>query len=78
MERQEKVKMLKAILEGQSIDKALKEDLGWLIIKMSEDEYWCPSIAKTLTHAELKLRLTDEEINEKAKVVFILPDNKRD
>lgn len=75
--RAQKITLLKAIQNGEKISQAIKEDIGPVIIKISNDEYWCPTISKTLTASTLEAELSTQQIREKTKVVFIIPDNNR-
>ena len=79
MRKEQKVKLLKEVLQGKDIHQVLREEeIGPLLIQMSNDEYYSPALVRTLTGFELRQKLTPEEIAEKVQIQFIDSTNPDD
>ncbi len=74
MRKEQKVKLLKEVLQGKDIHQVLREEeIGPLLIQMSDDEYYSPALVRTLTQSELRQKLTPAEIAERVQIKFVNP-----
>ncbi len=78
MDRSEKVRLLKSVLQGKDLKQALNDEpMGPVLIKMGENDYYSSSLDKSLTREQVEQKLTQQAKAGSTAVTFILPHNNR-